>query len=544
MIFRRWFSRFFCFDLNWPSTWLFNLGLLAFWGWALKLAYQSLDWPIFNDLATMAWYAFLIKQFHILPYLNYSDINFPGTHLIYWIIGSLSGFSEFQLHIADLCLLGLTLLGVGWLLKPWGKAVSAVGIIACALVYFSYGFEITLERDCFLALLLIWSLVAALRFRLASDFLRWFIIGGLWSGIALIKPHALIMVPAILFMGWCDLGQKKSPFHARVNMLLGLVSAGGIAAVITVFVMARLGILSPFIQGLGILKAYHGTYVSSLPDTSGVSHVIDVLLSFAGANLNSAELVEHSLLRLFFPAIGTVMCVLALPKLPSRLKHESVLLISLIGLAWLYVLIGNRFYYYHYLVMMVLLICLGAMIISEAILSHFQKPPWRSAVLQAGVLVWLGMLAWTPPFGVVGVRSSNSGLEMFNLIYHVDSLVSYFSTNSHPGDTIQGFFGNNHLVHYVALKTSLRPATRYLSEVELFGLNPSQQKQNRERFYAEWCQNPPDFAVGYRKEHGKHMPEIEPFLARDYEITYSVCYPNSGGDYRNIIYVFKRKATR
>src|SRR3989304_6861094 len=89
--------------------------------WLAFTVLISLAWRYQHDTAIMLYIAFAMDRFSLVPYRDILDINFPGTHYAYYLIGKLFGYSDRGIRAADLLTL-TAILGVNWM---WMKRISA-----------------------------------------------------------------------------------------------------------------------------------------------------------------------------------------------------------------------------------------------------------------------------------------------------------------------------------------------------------------------------------------------------------------------------------
>lgn len=475
------------------------------------MALSSLSWPIFNDLASMGWFAQIANQYQVLPYRDYWDLNFPGTHVLYQLIGQLFGFSEKGFHRADLLILVISVFGIGSFLRKWSWQSAWMGCVAFALVYLGYGSKVTLEREFFILVFLVWSLVALFRWQFNSA-IRYFFTGVFFGLIATIKPHALIGIPIILWIDWIYPHRNYSN-HTRLKHLLYLFLGGSCVVGIALIGLYQQGLLHGFIDGFNFLSSYRNTFYSCLPAASGVSHGVNLLFSFTGIPLNSQEFLQHSLIVLWLPIMLIIPALIGIRAKPPKDEHlEARMLMSLIAAYWGYVLIANRFYYYHYLPMMLMLVLLGAWALSDK-LPYFQR---HSIFFQCLVGGWFSFLVITPPFGIVTASQTRYSLSTISITEQVKQMTVYLREHAHPGDSIQGLLGPNHAVHYVALLTNLRPATQFLLTIHVTDGPRDRKIKNQQQFIAEWHAHPPRFVVTYISDPLTQIPGVKLMMKSDY----------------------------
>lgn len=181
--------------------------------------YFSLNHPITADLAMLHYSAWLINEKHFVLSRDIFDINLPGPYLFHSILGKVIGYDALPLRWVDFVLMSI----LGWaswkIVSPLSKPAAIFGFSLFCLLYWINGGEFVLERD-------VLALVpAAVAFALACDNQisnRRIIIIGIFAAMACsMKPNAVVVVPALLWMLYCNSTYKK---HISIALLLLAIS--------------------------------------------------------------------------------------------------------------------------------------------------------------------------------------------------------------------------------------------------------------------------------------------------------------------------------
>ena len=198
---------------------------------AVTLAGLSLRWPLIHDAAVMQYVGWLMHQ-GAVPYRDVFDMNFPGTHLVHWLVLCIPGDLDFVWRCFDLTLLVTTLVLLAKLLPPRHYWAASATCVAFALYYLGLGpFFANGERDMMMTPLLLGGVVANIamlesaqpRARLA------FVAGVLFGAACTIKPTGVAM--AVLQFGFSVLwlirrGQSRGLAGVLAAAILGMCLPG------------------------------------------------------------------------------------------------------------------------------------------------------------------------------------------------------------------------------------------------------------------------------------------------------------------------------
>ena len=153
----------------------------------------------------MQYVGWLIHQ-GAVPYRDIFDMNFPGTHLVHWLVLCIPGDMDLVWRCFDLGVLLTTLVLLAKLLPPRHYWAASATCVAFALYYLSLGpFYANGERDMLMTPLMIGGVIANVAMLEKARPRTWlaFLAGALFGAACTIKPTGIVM--AVLEMGFSGL---------------------------------------------------------------------------------------------------------------------------------------------------------------------------------------------------------------------------------------------------------------------------------------------------------------------------------------------------
>jgi hypothetical protein len=221
-----------------------------------RLVWLSRGWPLAHDAPLMHYIAWRILE-GAAPYRDLFDMNFPGVYAAHALLLVTLGPGDHAFRVFDLTLLAAACAGL------W-RAVdgaSAWGGLAAAALFTLYhvagGPWLAGQRELLLCVFLAWAAAAAVAAAEAPGARRARRLGG--AGLALgaavlVKPHAIVLVPALLVWSargaWGRRGLAAAALGAAAPgaaALAWLAWRGGLGA----FLDITLGYLIPLYSRLG-----------------------------------------------------------------------------------------------------------------------------------------------------------------------------------------------------------------------------------------------------------------------------------------------------
>jgi hypothetical protein len=301
----------------------------------LAAALSSLRWARFHDAPIMEYAAWLIRRGD-RPYVDFFDMNFPGTYLFHVLGQSIFGTGDISFRVRDL----LVLVGGGYamyrLLRPFTKLAAAVGVVLLATRYLVYGgAEQSLQRDWLVALLMI----GAVALLMDGRGRRWqpMIAGGLLGYACTIKPQAVLVLGLAPVFLW--LRARTESTQTTVVMALRAFVPVLTAAVVVV------GLVLGWVVASGSWSGFTWMATKYLPLYSR--------LDSAGTPLGSTQdALSHSFTlargRLEVPLLGFGVLVLLLRRRPPAQAARLVALALLLLAGFVYGVLGIKNWDYHF----------------------------------------------------------------------------------------------------------------------------------------------------------------------------------------------------
>jgi hypothetical protein len=171
----------------------------------------SLQWPIAHDEAPLFYEAFLMQSEGRIPYRDIFDFQMPGSYIVYYLLGILSGFGPFRIRILDLLILAALIVITFQAMRRFGKTPALTAGILFGIKYLQGGPSLSLQREYLLLVFIALSLLIGMRDTLTPK--HRLNLGILFGLSAVIKPHAALgLLPFLLF--------DIADIHQRPNMTL------------------------------------------------------------------------------------------------------------------------------------------------------------------------------------------------------------------------------------------------------------------------------------------------------------------------------------
>ncbi len=317
-------------------------------------AIVSLRWEFVNDSPLFLYSAFLMKQYHLVPYRDFFEMNSPGTLALFFVLYEIVQTSQIMFRIIDLFSLSI-IVGGSWIYLRGlqGKKTAMAGPLLFAVIYLRMGAMNSMQREYIALIPLVLSLIIAFRMRRWSAPLRSFLIGVLFGFTFTIKPHLAIACP-IIWGGMVlrDAYAQQDPPERRIVPLIGemVALAAGFAilpAIVYLYLLFN-GAINDF---LDIARHYWPLY--SQLDGDGR------LRSEVGEAMQALDIETlFSPLRAFpFYGLLPIGVFLGLRAAwQNREKRIEVLVLYLlIPCFMVYIWIGNKGWWYHRLPMLLIL---------------------------------------------------------------------------------------------------------------------------------------------------------------------------------------------
>ncbi len=478
----------------------------------------SLQWPILHDSPIMLYLGFLMDRFAEVPYRDFFDMNMPGTHIAFLVIGSLCGYSDFGIRIADVIFL-TALLGLTWLwLRPISRKVAWCGSVLWGLAYLRYGPAMSLQREYLILLPILAGILVATRMPRLPEIPRYFLAGLLFGLAATIKPHAVIALPLLIafeFYGRRRRGTEASPVTR--SSMFGIVSS------------AIAGLLIPFV----LLAFYLWSKGALVPFLSMATRYWPLYTHLTGDHRTIFGFERYVYLFKEYRRLGDLGFWLAASALGSfaALYHSALVPTQLrqvrlmIGLAIcysIYPVLSGQFWPYHWLLFLYFIIQLSSLCFVEQ-QDPEATPKSLFLILVMAATLLLGGLRVPPGFvdQLRGLPIHPPSAE------RIGEIAAFLRNNLQPQDTVQPLDWTGGAVHAMLLSRA-RLATRFVYDFHFYHhVSAPFIGTLRAEFLKDLGRVKPRFIVEITGEDKpwvsgrdttRDFPELRTFLAQNYRI--------------------------
>lgn len=390
------------------------------------VAILSITWRFEHDLPIMLYMAFLINQLDYVPYRDIFDMNTPGTHFAYCLIGRLSGYTNLGVRSVDLSLLA-TILVMNWLwMKRLGGKVAWCGSVLFGLLYLGFGPPMSLQREFLLLLPIIVGIYLYNRLENRNVTIRNLAVGFSFGIAATIKPHAAIGLLPLLTLEFLNCRQNNTGVLFTSGRFLkqsALPAAIGFA-VPALGVFLYLWTKGATTHFLDIAQNYWPLYASltgghkTVFGMSRVEHLILNYRTLGGFGVWMASAAVASYLSLYDS------------ELTDSQKRQVILLIMLTFCYSIYPVFAGQFWGYHWLLFLYFVVQLSSICLIARPKNTMTSKRLLPVIVLAFVVCAMLPLSF---FKVVLLRRELSPPKHGR----VDEIVSYLIKAVQPGDTVQ-----------------------------------------------------------------------------------------------------------
>ncbi|MDM8565183.1 hypothetical protein QUF74_05965 [Candidatus Halobeggiatoa sp. HSG11] len=294
-----------------------------------------------TDGAFLHYVAYLINEHGFVPYRDIFEINMPGTYLFHMSIGKFLGYSNLAYYLVSSVWI-LLILGVTWLfMQNISKTVALAACLFFGLIYLKIAPNyMALQRDFILILPI--ATAVFLVFKYQTSPLIHFLLGVLFAMAALVKPHAVIGLPVLIFFSLIQNESKIVPKKIAFSFMLG----GGFALVGGLMTLALPFLWLWKIDALASFWAIFSSYTPLYAQMSGnfefqesvgrIRYILDLYSGFGGYG----SLLIASILGLYFILRYATSI---------KTKKRAILLLVLAFVYSLYAAIGSKLWLYHWM---------------------------------------------------------------------------------------------------------------------------------------------------------------------------------------------------
>lgn len=469
----------------------------------LSVAFLSLKWRIQHDLPAVLYPGYLFMQGNI-PYKDIFDINFPGSFFLYGFLAKFIGIENISLRIFDLLIL-LLLSWMGWVcFGAINKKGTFFGISSFGLFYLGDNWWLSLQREIFILLFLLCSLVFLLKDSERYVVFRYGMIGFLGGCSALIKPHALL---GFLWLVLWD-GFFRKPKTSTFGIRWAFAFCGFVVPwVFTIIYLREVGGLRDWLDLTVNYLPLYGSIAGNIEVVEGserLSRILQGLLLTGG--------------MFTFAGICFLSGITGMREYPDG-RSRVVLLFGLAFTYWIYPVIPGQFWLYHWIPFVYFACLLGG-------LSFFSTAAFQNLRPTRVLLLTAVILTSSLLFPARALKEAISETNPRELA-RVDEIVAFLKSRLKPGDTIQPLDWTGGAIHAMLLLRA-KMATRYMQDFHFYHhISHPYIKSLRLDFITVLKREKPRFVIRilsqdkpwvFGPDTTKKFPELDYFLSREYAI--------------------------
>jgi hypothetical protein len=506
-----------------PST----MGLLLITVLGVLLAAASLSSQMSLDTPLLHYWAWLVNEQQLAPYRDAFETSMPMTLLIHMGIGSILGYDDVHIRIADIVILA----GFCWLSFRWLRRIDKTTAWAAsalfALVYLAHGSGMSLQRD-YLAII---PIVAAMGILPATDAPvrpnTWIAIGCLFALSALIKPHALLALLPLLWTHWQrPLPETDAGEPGRRIDLLWLLPGLAMPVLLCAAWLASLGGLAAFIEMTLSYLPLHNQLNGNSEAMEGLQHVEYLWVNFIHLG-GYARWLGAALFGVFY----YLTCCSA----TARQRREVVLLLGLVAVFTVYPVIAGKFWRYHYLPLLYFLIVCSSLLLAQSRSGADKAGGNKLTTRLPSLCFFLTVLVSVKHLYLLPAQAMNALTQPAAAQPvtdgRVDALEKWLQQNLQAGDSVQVLDWGGGALH--AMLRARRPvSTRFLYDYHFYHSQSAPLiHQLRTQFIDQLRAAPPSYIIENRmnravRPHGKDttntFPALQQLLRGEYTVLTTV----------------------
>ncbi len=472
---------------------------------ALALAVKSLWSPVEHDGPVLLYPSHLVFTGQRIIYRDLFDMNFPGSYVVYGLLGSVTAMSEPLMRLVDVLLFALLSVVVIRAIDAGNKLYPLLAMAVFGCYYFADVPFLTLQREYFVVICLFLS--ASLMRKTSRRGLDLTL--GLAASFAfLIKPHSILAFVWLAVIRWADVkALGSSVARALTTQLVGFFGL----ITVTIGYLSFVGGLGPFI---GIVTHYLPLY-----GAMDGSHLI------APPDLRRQKLLTNEMLAdgrwwLFLVAVFVAGLLISRKSEDDHGTRRSLrLMLGWTCIFWIYpALSGGQFWVYHWLPFNLSLLLLTMLCFQVAVQSG--KLESIAVGLVAGCALW-SISSDGYANLLLKIQPAKNG--------RVDEIAQFLRAKLKPGDTVQPLDWTGGAVHAM-LRSNAAIATRFVYDFHFYHhVSNPYIRGLRATFLDEFDKSNPRFVVQYLgpdkpwpsgPDTTKSFPDLQRRLASRYWIVY------------------------
>ncbi len=476
----------------------------------------SLRWRTVHDLPIMMYLGFLMDRFGYVPYRDFFDFNLPGMHLISLLIGRTAGYSDLGLRILDLGYLSAISIATWFFLKKISWKVAWAGTVLFAVSYLWYGPYQSLQREYFIILPLAFALLVAFRRCRPDSWARPALVGILFGMSAVIKLHAAIGFPLVLwFLVWDNRWNGESTTLSGPRAIR-VISSGVIGFILPLVVMLVYLWYHDALRPFWVMATnYWPLYAELAVNHQTVFGFTRVLYLFECYK----SLGGHALWVM--PAVIGMFISIYDSRLTPAQKRRVVLLGGMTVLYSLYPVAAGQFWSYHWLLFHYFIL------VASSLCLVGQSPDINKLRRLFPVLALVFVI-------LLRLASPNQFFYQKKFLLEVpkggrvDEIAAFLRADLKPGDTVQPLDWTDGAVHAMLISEA-QIATRFVYAFSFYHHISSRYiKDLRREFIAALHRAKPRFIIkmenGFPWVHGldttKDFADLDRFIAQYYTVAH------------------------
>lgn len=487
------------------------LGLLLITVLGILLAAASLSSQMSLDTPLLHYWAWLVNEQQLAPYRDAFETSMPLTLLLHMFIGTLLGYDDQHIRIADIVILA----GFCWLSFRWLRRIDKTTAWAAsalfALVYLAHGSGMALQRD-YLALIPIVAALGVLpdtQERVPAA--GWITCGALLALSALIKPHALLALLPVFWVYHPTPRPLKQLGEDALWLLLGLA----IPVLFCAAWLATTGSLGAFLEITFGYLPLHNQLNGDSEALTGLARLEYLWVNFIHLG-GYARWLGAGLFGVFY----YVSC--CQPK--DYQKKQLTLALGLMAVFAIYPVIAGKFWRYHYLPLLYFLIVGTSLLLTKPGSASNNKLAARLPTLCffLTILVSVKHLYLLPTQAVT--RLTQSGVVQAAAQGRVYALENWLKDNVQAQDSVQVLDWGGGALHAM-LRARQPVATRFLYDYHFITVSQSHSFINCALNSWFSCKGPPTYIIENRMNQGvrprgrdttNDFPALQQFLQQQY----------------------------
>lgn len=424
----------------------------------------SLSWRTQHDVPIVLYGTVQWMKYGAIPYRDFITLNLPGTFVLFRLVATLFGTTDFAVHLANMCVIGLASMLIFFVLSDGGRfrLPALFGVSLGILSLLSRIYYFVLQRELF-ALVFLAGIIAVTFQPSLTRWMKGAVIGFMLGCLATIKPQLVLYgIPCVIVL------LAECSWREKFRFLMAVGIAGGLVLAVCLAWIIHMGAWTSFCE----LFTYWSMYAKM------TRHL--VFVSWYALFVEKAMNAMH---MLFSPFMG-VACVSVVGGYYSGALSRarglfwiSMLLISVIIPAF-----TAQCWNHHQIPFLFLSMCLtGYLLTVEHALIRM--------LCVALAFVWFAVAGWrvcSEAFCTSVVKEKH-GVQ--------DDVAVYLKAHLHRGECVQvdDWYGG---LLYAMMVTDARPATRFI-ETFCFRSNIDHPLTKRweQEYLSQLQKNPPRYIL-------------------------------------------------